>query len=99
MAHDRDEDTLLNGVETDTGVFVNASDTGTSPASDDTDGDGFGDAAEVNVHGTDPTDPLDFPGAPQPSVPALSPAGYGLLLGAFAIAGIGSLRRRRVDGR
>ena len=32
IAIDRDEDTLFNGVETNTGTFVNALDTGTNPA-------------------------------------------------------------------
>jgi cysteine-rich repeat protein len=63
-ALDRDQDTLLDGVETNTGIFVSSSDTGTSPSLVDTDGDTFDDDDEVNVHGTDPTNPLSFPGAP-----------------------------------
>jgi cysteine-rich repeat protein len=63
MGIDRDEDTLLNGVETNTGTFVDANNTGTDPALADTDGDGFDDDVEVSS-GTDPTDPLSFPGGP-----------------------------------
>ena len=62
MGIDRDEDTLLNGVETGTGTFVDANDTGTDSALADTDGDGFDDGVEVAA-GTDPTDPLKFPGS------------------------------------
>ena len=35
---------------------------GTNPENPDTDGDGFSDGAEVEA-GTDPLDPLDYPGA------------------------------------
>ena len=42
MGIDRDEDTLSNGVETNTGTFIDANDTGTDPAIADHDGDGFG---------------------------------------------------------
>ncbi len=94
-ALDRDQDTLLDGVETNTGVFVSASDTGSNPALVDTDGDGFADDEEVFAlpEATDPNDPQSFPGAPPPVVPVLSPAGLGalavaLLLGTWA-------RRRR----
>ena len=95
MGIDRDEDTLLDGVETDTGVFVNGSDTGTSPASADTDNDGFDDDVEVAA-GTDPNDPLEFPGSPPVAdLPALSPAAYGTLVALVALAGGAGLRRRR----
>ncbi len=63
MGLDRDQDTLLDGVETNTGVFVSAADTGTDPALEDTDADGFNDDVEV-AGGYDPTNPLDYPGAP-----------------------------------
>lgn len=61
MGIDRDEDTLLNGVESNSGTFVDANDTGTDPALGDTDGDGFDDGVEV-LAGSDPTDALSFPG-------------------------------------
>ena len=65
---DDDGDGLLDEVETDTGVFVSGSDTGTNPNDPDTDGDGFDDGVEVTA-GTDPNDPGSFPGPP--SIPAL----------------------------
>ena len=46
MGIDRDEDSLSNGVETNTGTFVGPDDTGTNPALADTDGDGFDDGVE-----------------------------------------------------
>jgi cysteine-rich repeat protein len=61
MGIDRDQDSLLNGVETNTGIFVDADDTGTDPALVDTDSDSFEDGVEVAA-GTDPTNPLSFPG-------------------------------------
>jgi cysteine-rich repeat protein len=63
MGIDRDEDTLPNGVETNTGVFQSPSDTGTSPALADTDGDGSNDDVEIAA-GTDPNSALSFPGGP-----------------------------------
>jgi len=51
---DSDGDGLLNNVETDTGTFVDANDTGTDPLDPDTDDDGINDGDEVNIHGTDP---------------------------------------------
>jgi hypothetical protein len=95
MGIDRDEDTLPNGVETNTGTFVHANDTGTNPALADTDGDGFDDGAEVAA-GTDPTDPLDFPGAPEVSVPALGGLAQALLVAALLLVAQLRLRRRRV---
>ena len=95
MGVERDGDGLLDGVETSTGVFVGPGDTGTDPALADTDGDGFDDGVEVSA-GSDPNDPLSFPGSPGGGgVPALSPVGFGLL--ALALSGIGlasSWRRR-----
>jgi len=44
---DTDNDGLLDGVETGTGLFVSASDTGTNPLLADTDRDGLSDGAEV----------------------------------------------------
>jgi cytochrome c peroxidase len=98
LALDRDRDTLWNGVETGTGVFVSPSDTGTDPASADSDGDGFADGVEVNVWQTDPTDPQSYPGStgvPPPPVPALSPLGTALLFAALALAALPALRRRK----
>jgi hypothetical protein len=100
-AMDRDLDTLLNGVETNTGVFLGANDTGSNPALRDTDGDGFDDDVEVNnVPPTDPNDPLVYPGSPSGGgfaapVPALSPLGLGLLLASLAGGGGWVARRRR----
>lgn len=45
---DTDEDGLSDGVETNTGVFVSASDRGTDPRRADTDGDGLADGVESN---------------------------------------------------
>ena len=50
---DTDGDDLEDGVETNTGSFVSASDTGTSPTNADTDGDNLNDGAEIDL-GTDP---------------------------------------------
>ncbi len=46
---DADEDGLLDGVETDTGTWTSAEDTGTDPWNADTDGDGLLDGAESNT--------------------------------------------------
>ena len=45
---DDDNDGLADTVETKTGTFVDANNTGTDPLLADTDGDGFNDGAEVN---------------------------------------------------
>ena len=74
---DRDEDLLRDGVETNTGIFVSASDTGTNPASSDSDGDGFDDGEEV-FQGSDPNDPFSFPNGN--SVPGLGMIGMILLI-------------------
>jgi methionine-rich copper-binding protein CopC len=51
---DSDGDGLDDVVETNTGTFVDASDTGSDPNNTDSDGDGLSDGDEVNTHGTDP---------------------------------------------
>lgn len=51
---DTDNDGLQDGVETGTGTFVSASDTGTGPLAPDTDGDGLNDGPEVTVHLSNP---------------------------------------------
>ena len=58
---DTDNDGLADAVETGTGVYVNASDTGTDPTVADSDGDGFGDGAEVIYLFSDPTDSASVP--------------------------------------
>mgnify|MGYP002527765903 FL=1 len=60
LADDSDEDGLPDTVETDTGEFIDARDTGTDPDEADTDGDGFNDGVEVSI-GTDPTNSTEFP--------------------------------------
>ena len=46
---DSDGDTLLDSVESDSGVYVDASDTGTSPVNNDSDGDLLFDNVETNT--------------------------------------------------
>jgi len=91
MAVDRDEDTLTDGVETNTGVFINASDTGTNSAMADTDGDGFDDGTEV-LFGSDPNDPLSLP--PVNQLPAASPLTLLVLAGILLAGGRAAIRAR-----
>lgn len=58
LVADTDGDGLADAVETKTGTFVGAADTGTDPRKADTDGDGRTDGEEVN--GTPKTNPLLF---------------------------------------
>ena len=51
---DSDRDGLSDGAETNTGVFVDANDTGTDPLNNDSDGDLISDFVEVNDPGRDP---------------------------------------------
>jgi arylsulfatase A-like enzyme len=53
---DTDGDTLSDGAETNNGVWVSLSATGTDPLKPDSDGDGTPDHIEINQR-TDPTDP------------------------------------------
>ncbi|MFT5106942.1 MAG: hypothetical protein ACI9UA_002569 [Pseudoalteromonas tetraodonis] len=62
---DSDGDGLRDGVETNTGVFVNTADTGTDPLDPDSDNDGLVDGVETNTNvfigaNDTGTDPLDF---------------------------------------
>jgi hypothetical protein len=52
---DTDDDGLADSVETNTGIYVSPSDTGTNPGVADTDGDGLKDGAEVSQYATNPT--------------------------------------------
>ena len=54
---DSDGDGLPDAVETDTGTYVDGSDTGTDPYSSDSDGDGMSDGDEVMNESTDPSSP------------------------------------------
>ena len=49
MLADTDGDGLKDGVETNTGIYVNAFNTGSNPLIADTDGDGLNDGREVNA--------------------------------------------------
>lgn len=92
---DDDGDGLPDGVESNTGIFVSASDTGTDPLDADSDGDGFEDGSEV-VAGADPNDPSSHPAAPTP-VPFLSGPGLAALAAGLAGVAYRKLRRRRDD--
>ncbi len=95
MALDRDQDTLLDGVETNTGVYVNPQNTGSNPAMLDTDGDGFADGVEVAA-GFNPNDPGSYPGVyVPPPVPSLGPLGLGAMASLMALFAVASLRRTR----
>jgi hypothetical protein len=91
---DADQDLLPDSVETDTGVFVNATDTGTDPNDPDSDDDGVMDGIEV-VLGTDPNNPLSFP-----ALPLATPLALAAALAAAGIALIAGARRKaRARGR
>ena len=61
---DTDGDGLDDSVETNTGVYVSETDTGTDPSNADTDGDDVNDGDEV-TNGTDPNDPDSPPPSPE----------------------------------
>ena len=87
---DVDGDGLIDLVETNTGIFVSASDTGTDPMNPDTDGDGFTDGEEVQA-GSDPTDSASTP----PALPALPAYGHLLLIVLMLAAGVWMVAGRR----
>jgi len=82
---DTDQDLLSDDVETNTGIFVDANDTGTDPNDFDTDDDGVWDGIEVAL-GTDPLNPFDFP--------LLSHSWIGIA-GALTLASIWIVRKSR----
>ncbi len=86
---DSDGDGLYDSVETDTGVYVSADDTGTDPNNPDTDGDTYDDGDEVAA-GSDPTDPLSTPAN---ILPALSVLGMAMLGGALSVVARRRLRK------
>jgi hypothetical protein len=92
---DEDGDGLLDIVETDTGVLVSLTDTGSDPFLTDTDGDGADDLWEA-LNSTNPSDPNDIPSN---YVPALGPFGQGLLLLALAAAAVVRLRPRPIGSQ
>jgi probable HAF family extracellular repeat protein len=57
---DTDGDGIADVHETDTGVYVSPTDTGTDPLDPDSDADGFADGLELAA-GADPNDPAAFP--------------------------------------
>ena len=70
---DDDNDGLLDGVETNTGVFVDASNTGSDPRKSDTDADGCTDGEEVGASHLaggqrDPNSQWDFFDVPAPAL-------------------------------
>jgi hypothetical protein len=67
---DTDRDGLLDGVETNTGVFVSVNNTGTDPNNRDTDGDSLSDGYEIDA-GSNPNDAEDLP---------LLPGGFSIAL-------------------
>jgi hypothetical protein len=64
---DTDQDGLKDGVETGTGVFVSANNTGTDPLVADTDGDTFADGLEV-LYASDPNSVNSVPNFSAPLV-------------------------------
>jgi DNA-binding beta-propeller fold protein YncE len=87
---DDDNDSLLDSVETGTGVYVSPTDTGTNPLDTDSDDDGRLDGVEV-ANGWDPNNPLSPGPAP---VPALPFWGRLLLMGGVLLLGVYLLRGR-----
>ena len=60
---DTDQDLIDDAFETDTGIFVSATNTGTDPNDADSDDDGVIDGTEVQMS-TDPNNALSFPSLP-----------------------------------
>lgn len=88
---DDDGDGLADAVETGTGVFVSASDTGTDPVLADSDGDGFSDGVEVAA-GSDPNLAASIPNPL--AVPALVGPGLVALVVLLSFIGLVALEPR-----
>ena len=88
---DDDNDGLEDAVETNTGLFLSASDTGTDPLDDDSDDDGILDGDEV-LTGSDPNDSNDPIPTPVPAMPLV---GLGALAALVILGARGRLRRSR----
>ncbi len=87
---DDDDDGILDPYETDTGFFVDAFHTGTSPILADSDGDGVNDGVEIDF-GSDPNDPASHPGN---LLPALGTPSVAILLAILWLTGTWALRGR-----
>jgi len=62
---DQDGDGLTDSVETNTGTYISANNTGTNPSNPDSDNDGLKDGEEVITYGTNPLlEDTDVDGAP-----------------------------------
>jgi len=85
-AADTDGDGLPDWVETNTGVYVDETDTGTDPNDADSDGDGMADGHEV-LFGYDPLDPDSWA-----EVPLLPLVGCSLLAALLSAAGFQAVR-------
>ena len=92
---DTDGDGLLDSVETNTGVYVSPTDTGTDPNNPDTDGDGVNDGVEV-AFGYNPCDPNDTPPA-IPTTLRFGLAGIGLGIIICGVLAMRSVRKRVRD--
>ena len=90
---DDDNDGLDDVVETNTGVFVSALDTGSDPLNADTDGDGASDGDEVAA-GTDPNS-----GGSPPGVPLMPVAGHFALIALMLALGFFLIAIRRSPAR
>lgn len=77
---DTDADGLTDGVETGTGSFVSASNTGTAPKNPDSDGDTYSDGYEV-AHGTDPNVAGSVPTITWDTTPGAAGAGDSAITG------------------
>jgi YD repeat-containing protein len=92
---DDDGDGLLDAHETNTGIYVSPTDTGSNPLNAYSDADGFSDGAEVAA-GSNPNDPGSIPGSPIP-VPTLGLIGTAVLLVLLVV--LAPFTRRRMRAR